>query len=202
MTLPPQPRLHSIEDYLSAERDSEVKHEYCDGEIVAMAGGTRDHALIATNFLREIGNALKGKPCRVYGSDLKVAITKRRHITYPDGSIICGPAEFHPAAGAMRDVITNPRVLIEVLSPTTEQYDRTTKFDRYRQIDSFEEYVLVSQQSHRVETYRRFPDRSWRFEVSAGSEAVARLATVAVDVPLAEIYAGAELTPPASTQAD
>lgn len=160
--------------------------------IVAMAGGTHDHALIATNFLREVGSALKGKPCRSYGSDLKVAILKRRRITYPDGLIICGPTEYHPDAAQSRDVVTNPRVLIEVLSTSTEQYDRTEKFDLYRDIDSFEEYVLVSQLAARVETYRRFPDGSWHFEAAAGVDAAARLGSIEVTIPLREIYTGIE----------
>ncbi|MGB7158574.1 MAG: Uma2 family endonuclease [Tepidisphaeraceae bacterium] len=200
MSLSAHSRAFTIEEYLRTERDSDDKHEYRDGEIVAMAGGTHEQALIATNCLREIGNALKGKPCRVYGSDLKVAIATRRRITYPDGSIICGSPEFHPAAGAMRDVVTNPRVLIEVLSPSTEQYDRTAKFDLYREMESFEEYVLVAQLFPRVESYRRFPDGSWHFEAFAGIEAAAQLGAVDVTVPLREIYAGVEFPPSASAE--
>jgi Uma2 family endonuclease len=195
MTLSAQPRLYSIEEYLRMERDSIEKHEYREGVIVAMAGGTHDHALIATNLLGEIRSTLKGKPCRVYGSDLKVAITKRRRITYPDGSIISGSPNFHPAADTSRDVVTNPRVLVEVLSPSTEQYDRTEKFDLNREIESFEEYVLVAQLFPRVETYRRFPDGSWHFEAFSGMEAVARLGSVEVTIPLLEVYAGIEFPP-------
>jgi Uma2 family endonuclease len=196
MSLPVQHRRYTVEEYLELERQSEQKHEFRDGEIVAMAGASPAHVLIAANFLGEIREALKGKPCRAYGSDLKVASVSRGQITYPDGSIICGPSEFHPAAGVLRDVVTNPRVLIEVLSPSTEQYDRTMKFDLYREIASFEEYVLVAQQFPRVETYRRYPDGSWRFEPFVGIEASARLATVEVSVPLREIYAAVEFPPP------
>jgi Uma2 family endonuclease len=125
----------------------------------------------------------------VYTSDLKVASQRRRQITYPDGSIICGPPEILPAAGSERDVVTNPRVLIEVLSPSTEHYDRTTKFDLYRDIPTFEEYVLVEQRSPRIETYRRFEDGSWRFEAFVGLDATATIAAVAVRIPLAQVYA-------------
>jgi Uma2 family endonuclease len=197
MSLPAQPHRYAIEEYLRLERDAVEKHEYRDGEIVAMAGGTPEHALIATNLLSELRSALKGKPCRVYGSDLKVAITAKNQITYPDGSVICGAPEFHRAAGAMRDVVVNPRVLIEVLSPSTEEYVRTTKFDLYRSIESFEEYVLVAQQSVRVEAYRRFPDGSWHFEAFAGIEATAQFGSIAATVQLREIYDGVQFSPPA-----
>ncbi|WP_428939114.1 Uma2 family endonuclease [Fontivita pretiosa] len=199
MTQPAEKHRSTIEEYLRLDRDSTERHEYRDGAIVAMAGRSHDHTLIAANLIAEIRNALKGKPCRAYGSDLKVAITKRRRITCPDGSIICGPPEFHPAAAAARDVVANPRVLIEVLSPSTEHYDRTEKFDVYREIDSFEEYVLVGQLSARVETYRRFPDGSWHFEVFAGIQATAQLGSVGIAIPLGEIYAGIEMPVPQQT---
>jgi Uma2 family endonuclease len=189
-SLTAQPHFYTIEEYLRIERDSTQKHEFRQGEIVAMAGASPEHALIAANVLREFGNALKGKPCRVYSNDLKVAAAHGSRIAYPDASIICGPSAIHPAAGAMRDVVTNPRVLIEVLSPSTEHYDRTDKFDLYREIESFEEYVLVAQGSPRVEVYRRYPDESWRFEAFIGMEASARLGSVEIAVPLREIYAG------------
>jgi Uma2 family endonuclease len=195
MSLPAQPHVCSIDEYLRIERDSQEKHEYRDGEIVAMAGASPAHVLIATNFLIAAGAALKGKSCRVYGADLKVASLRRRQITYPDGSIICGTPEIHPAAGSGRDVVTNPRVLIEVLSPSTEHYDRTTKFDIYRDIPTFEEYVLVDQRSPRVETYQRFDDGSWRFQAFVGLSAIAMIAVVSLGIPLSDIYAGVEFPP-------
>jgi Uma2 family endonuclease len=195
MSLPAQPQVHTVEEYLRRERDSHEKHEYRDGEIVAMAGASPNHVLIATNLLIEIGNALKGQPCRVYTSDLKVASLRRRQITYPDGSIICGSPEIHPAAGSESDVVTNPRVLIEVLSPSTEHYDRTTKFDIYRDIPTFEEYVLVEQRSPRIETYRRFEDGSWRFQAFVGLDATATIAAVGVTIPLSEVYASVTFEP-------
>lgn len=194
-SLATQPHLYTIEEYLRIERDSTQKHEFRHGEIIAMAGGSPEHALIVANVVRELGNALKGKPCHVYSSDLKIAVADGSRATYPDGSIICGPLAIHPAAGTKRDLVSNPRVLIEVLSPSTEHYDRTDKFDHYREIESFEEYVLIAQDSPRVETYRRFPDRSWRFEAFAGIDSTACLGSVGVEVSLREIYSGVSFPP-------
>src|SRR5215203_5528676 len=138
----PQPiHRHTIAEYLRAEETAVEKHEFHDGEILAMSGGSPAHSLIATNAGREIGNRLKGKPCRVYNSDLRVAVAASARFVYPDLTIVCGGLEFHPD-DAKRHTVTNPRVLIEVLSPTTEAYDRGDKFAQYREIPSFQEYVL------------------------------------------------------------
>lgn len=193
----PQPRRYTIEEYLRLERDSIQKHEFDDGEILAMAGGSPEHALIVLNVGGEIRDRLKGGRCRAYSGDLRVRLSGRPKYVYPDVTVICGEVVLDPDDPA-RQTATNPRLLVEVLSPSTETYDRKAKFDRYRDIESFREYVLVSQDEARVETYYRKPDGSWQFDVTTGLEAVAHLRSLDIDLPLVEVYASVEFpTPPA-----
>lgn len=184
----------SVAEYLRVEREATEKHEYRDGEVVAMAGGTGEHSLIIANAIRELGNRLKGKPCRVYDSNFRMAVNPGARYAYPDLSIICGPVVYDPA-DATRQTATNPRVIVEVLSPLTEAYDRGEKFRRYLRIPSFEEYVLVSQAMPVVETYTRQADGTWVFRAFEGLEATARLRSLEIDLPLAEVFAGVEFPP-------
>jgi len=139
-----------------------------------------------------LGNALKGKPCRVYGSDLQVKAGRKAFYLYPDLSIVYGPTEFDPHQKGKRRTVTNPRVVVVVLSPSTERHDRVEKFELYRDIESLEEYVLISQDSPMVEVFQRLGDGGWRFDVARGIDATMRLRSVGIEVPLAEIYAGVE----------
>jgi Uma2 family endonuclease len=150
MEPPAEKQRHSIAEYIRRERDALDKHEYRDGQILLMAGGTADHSLIVANAIREIGNRLKGKPCHVYDSNLRVRIPRTILYTYPDATILCGPRQLDPDDPS-GETVTNARVIVEVLSPSTEAYDRGEKFDRYRQLDSLEEYVLISQATPRLE---------------------------------------------------
>jgi Uma2 family endonuclease len=186
-----QRRFFSVEEYLRLERDSSEKHEYRDGEILAMAGGTADHSLILANTIRELGNRLKGKPCRLYESNLRVKIARKVLYCYPDATVVCGPSQFDPQ-DAHKTTIINPRVIIEVLSPSTEAYDRGAKFTRYREIESFEEYVLIAQDEPSVETFLRQADGTWSFAAYSGRDAVAKVRCLGVELPLAEVYAGVE----------
>lgn len=184
------PRRYSLAEYLEFEENTALKHEFHNGEILAMSGSSPEHALITANALRAIGNALEGKPCRVYSSDLKIAIGAGADIQYPDGSVVCDPLEFHPADPKRRLVI-NPKLIIEVLSPSTEGYDRGDKFRLYRSLASLEEYALISQTAPVVETFLRQPDG--RFVIAAtysGLEASAQLSSLQVEIALSEIYAG------------
>lgn len=192
-------RRFTVAEYLRLEQDSVGRHEYHDGLIVAMAGGTAEHSLIAANLIRELGNRLKGKICRVYDSNLRIGIPRSGRYLYPDASVVCGPVAFDPA-DPTRQTVTNPRVLIEVLSPTTEADDRGAKFRQYLRIDSLEEYVLVSQAAPVIETYARQPDGSWLFRAVEGVDATARIRTLDADLPLAEIFAGVEFPPPTDAQ--
>ncbi len=199
MTFPLEPtRRLTVEEYLELEsRSPEVKYEYRDGVIVnmrealAMAGGTVTHCLINANVIAAFNNRLKGGPCRVYSNDLRVRIPRKTLYTYPDAVVVCGntESELHKTASA---TITNPTLIVEVLSPSTELYDRGEKFSLYREIPSLREYVLVSQSSPRVETYFRRDDGGWSFGPFEGINAVAKLLSLEIDLPLTEVYAGVE----------
>ena len=136
-------------EYLAFERQSEAKHEFIDGEVIAMVGASRAHNLICVDLLRIISTHLRGKDCEVYSSDMRVKIARKKY-TYPDVTIVCGAAQF---ADDEFDNLLNPTVIIEVLSKTTEAYDRGKKFKSYRQLDSLQEYILVAQDSPHIERY-------------------------------------------------
>ena len=191
----PAQRRFTVEEYFRIERDSTEKHEYRDGEIVSMAGGTVAHSRIIANCIQTLGNRLRGGPCAPFESNLRVRIARRTLYSYPDVPVICGPPELDPD-DTRGETVTNPRLVVEVLSPSTESYDRRTKFDRYRQLESFREYVLVSQDMPRVETFFRHDDGTWVFAVATGPDAVIRLSSLGIDLPLAEVYAGVEFPPP------
>ena len=189
-----QKRRYTITEYLQRERESLEKHEYDNGEILAMAGGSANHSLIIMNFLGELRSRLKGKPCRVYESNLRVRIPRTTLYTYPDGSVICGEIK-KDADDPAGETVVNPRVIIEVLSPSTEGYDRGRKFERYMKLDSLEEYVLVSQETARVESFWRREGGSWLLTPVSGVEGAAKLRSLDIELPLREIYAGVEFPP-------
>ena len=191
VTLPAFHRRYTVQEYLAFEQTSPEKHEYDDGEILAMAGGSPSHALIATNIAGELRNRLRGTPCNAYGSDLRVRVSGRPKYVYPDVTVICGPVAYDAEDPAPRSV-TNPKLIVEVLSPRTEGYDRGEKFDRYRGIESLQEYVLVAQHAPRLEVFLRRPDGTWLLTPVTGATAVARLASLEVDLPLEEVYAGVD----------
>lgn len=180
------------EEYLAAERRALDKHEYLDGEIWPMPGVSRAHSLIATNLIRRCADRLDGRPCEVHGSDLRVRVDRRGLYTYPDVSIVCGEARF---ADAEVDTLLNPTVLIEVLSDSTEAYDRGRKFQQYQRLDSLREYVLVAQDRIGVERFARRDDGWLVTGVLTEPGDVLRLESIDCAVPLAEIYARVELPP-------
>lgn len=159
-----------------------------------MAGATIRHELVVANAIRAVGNRLVGKPCQVYGSNLRIRIPRTVLYTYPDASVICGRAEMDSDDSA-GETVTNPRVIVEVLSGSTETYDRGEKFDRYRLLDSLQEYVLISQDLARIDTYFRQEGGTWLFAPAVDVSAVARLRSLEIDLPLAEVYAGVALPP-------
>ncbi len=142
----------SEQEYLEIERNSEIKHEYYDGEIFAMSGASRSHNLIVANVVGELRSQLKKKPCRVYPSDMRLKIEKTGLYTYPDVMIVCGQDRFDDK---YRDTLLNPDVIIEVLSDFTESYDRGKKFQNYRKIVSLKEYILISQHVPKIEKFAR-----------------------------------------------
>lgn len=195
MGLPQAKRLYTVEEYFRLEGDARDRHEYHGGEILAMAGGSADHSLIITNLIADVHARLKGKPCRVYEGNLRVRAGAAPCYVYPDATVVCGHREFDPA-DPNGETVTNPRVVFEVLSPSTEAYDRGEKFDGYREAGPLEEYVLIWQRTPRVEVFTRQGDGTWSFVAVTGLDAAARLRALQVDLPLAEVYAGVEFPPP------
>ena len=175
------PRL-TPEEYLALDRAAEFKSEYLDGEVFAMSGGTFVHATLAARLATELNNALAGKGCRVATSDARVRATKTTYV-YPDVSVVCGKPVLEG-----NDILLNPVLIVEVLSDSTERYDRGLKFARYRRIESLEEYVLVAQADPRVEVFRRQTDGSWSLWEYDGTAATARLTSLGVEIPLVRLY--------------
>lgn len=177
---------YTFDDYLEIEEDSGVKHEFVNGQILAMSGGTPNHAGITTNVSRLIGNSLEGRPCRVFSPDLRIRVLTTGIGTYADVAVICGKIELDPA-DPKKHTALNPRLLVEVLSPSTEDYDRGDKLGHYKLIPSLAEVVLVAHDRREVEVVRREEDGSWSRHISRDGETV-RLESVGCDLPVAEIY--------------
>lgn len=200
MSAAPKRKLTPAE-YLVIEKKATFKSEFFDGEMfplhrdapVGMAGASRPHNRVNENLSVEIGGRLKGGQCQSYSRDQRVLVDRTGLYTYPDLLIVCGEVE---TATDDEDTITNPRVVVEVLSPSTERYDRTTKFRHYQQIPTAQEYLLVSQTEPLCERFTRQADGSWALVSFVGLEAVLALTSVPVQVPLADIYAGVEFPEP------
>jgi Uma2 family endonuclease len=174
----------SPEQYLAFERAAEGKHEYWHGESFAMAGASRRHNLLVSNLVRVLGNALLERPCEVYPSDMRVRSATGDVFTYPDVSVVCGEPELTDEQG---DTLLNPVVIIEVLSDTTEAYDRGKKFEHYRKIASVQHYVLVAQSQALVELYTRQGDGIWTLADRRLDDAVA-LSAIRCEISVADIY--------------
>jgi Uma2 family endonuclease len=185
MTTRPDVRL-TPEEYLRIERAAEWKSEYLDGEMFAMAGASPRHVLIATNVARELGNRLAATPCATYAADLRVATDHQRHYTYPDVVVACEPLQF---SDEHRDTITNPTLIVEVLSDTTEKYDRGAKFERYRSIPTLAEYMLVSQDRVHIELYTRQSEGGWVLREWNDPAAEIDLVSLRCHLKIAEVYA-------------
>ena len=169
--------------YLEAEEASPTKHEYLRGEVYAMAGGTPEHAALMMAVGAELTMALRGRPCRVYASELRIRIEATDLSTYPDVSVVCGP----PAISNIdRNAITNPVLIVEVLSDSTEAYDRGEKFGHYRHLPSLREYLLVSQHRPKLESYRKNEQGIWMLSEAGAGETLtlAALEGVRLDVDL------------------
>src|SRR5712692_7895987 len=184
----PQEYLPALtgEQYLEIERLSEIRHEFLDGLVYAMAGESRDHSRICFNLAGIIQPQLKGKPCEGFSPNMKVRAGIGGLYAYPDLMIVCGEAVFHDKHG---DVLLNPIVIFEVLSPSTEKYDRGEKFRRYRtQIESLQDYVMVSQDQARIEHHHRQTDGTWTETEVNGLDEVLVLSSIDCRIPLAEVY--------------
>lgn len=182
-------RWLSPEEYLAQERRAEFRSEYLRGEVFAKAGATHAHTRIKDNLARKTGIQLENGPCYVLTSDMRVKVRVTGLYTYPDLVIICDKTQFEDA---VLDTLLNPRAIIEILSDSTEKYDRGAKFAHYRQIPSLQEYVLVAQDQPLVERFVRQADGSWLLTEFAGLSSTFAFSSVPVQIPLTEIYAGVE----------
>jgi Uma2 family endonuclease len=185
MTAQPATKI-TPQEYLTIERRSEIKSEYWNGELFAMAGATEAHNVIVWNAGAELRTQLKERPCKAYPNDMRVRIPRSPSYKYPDIAVVCGKAEFEDEHC---DTLLNPVLIIEVLSSSTEAYDRGVKFEEYRTIASLQEYVLIRQDRPFIEQYRRQENTPfWLFSDAAGLEAVIELQSIGCTLSLAEVY--------------
>lgn len=180
------PHRLTFEDYLRIEDDSAIKHEFINGQVFAMSGGTPDHAGVTANVSSLLTIALRNERCRVFSPDLRVRVRATGLGTYADVTVICGAVELDPDDRKGHTAL-NPRVLVEVLSPSTEDYDRGDKLGNYKQIPSLEEVVLVAYDRREVELIRREADGSWSRHISRAGEVV-RLTSLECELPVEDIY--------------
>lgn len=198
MALQARPRF-AFEDYLAAEREADIRHEYVDGQVFNMVGATESHNIIVANITTLLVTQTKERPCRVYANDMKVRIEVADACKYPDVSALCGDRSFFDDS---RDVLLNPSLIIEVLSNSTEAYDRGEKFALYRRIPSLKEYLLVSQHRCRVEIYSRQHDGRWLLAEYSNADDVVSLNSVDCNLSLHEIYDKVEFFEDIVTQRD
>ena len=184
--------LISPEEYLAFDRAAEVRSEYFNGRMYAMSGGTRPHSAIAVNLIAELRQALRGTDCQVANSDLRLRVSPSGLYTYADAAVYCGAARL---ADDHQDTLLNPMVIIEVLSKSTEGYDRGFKFAQYRLLESLQEYALVSQSEPRVEIFRRQTDGEFKLSESAGLEKDCFFPSIGCRIAMAEIYLNVTFPP-------
>ena len=175
----------TIEEYLDLDRESERKHEFFDGEIFAMSGGSAWHSLIIANTARALGNALAGRPCWTFVSDLRLRVDATGLCTYPDVMVACGELRF---ADGQSDTLLNPALLVEVLSPTTADYDRGGKLTHYRSIPSVREYLLLEQDRAHAELYSGSEDDRWLLRDVDGLDAGVQLSSLEIGLEMGELY--------------
>ena len=181
--------LITEEQYLAIDRTAEFRSEFLDGEMIDRQGASLRHARVQGNILSELYLALRGGECEAFGSDLRVRASGRMY-AYPDGSVVCGkPLD----ADERQDILLNPVVIVQVLSPSTEKYDRGVKFQHYRTIDSLKDYILVDQDQVRIEHYSRETDNTWTLHDHEKLNDELKIASVGVSVPLSRIYDRVEL---------
>jgi Uma2 family endonuclease len=183
MATQPVPRM-TEEEYLRIERAATYKSEFVGGEMFAMSGGTLWHSQLAANWIAHLGNQLRGGPCRVFTSDARVRTTVSGSYLYPDISVAYG----EPLRDMDVDILISPKTVVELLSPSTADYDRGKKFELYREIPSLEEYVLTHSDAPHVEHFARQADASWIFREYKGLESSLRLVSLGCEIGMADIY--------------
>jgi Uma2 family endonuclease len=175
----------SPEEYLRLERQAEYKSEYVNGEIFAMTGASRKHNLVAGNTFGELRQQLKGRQCQAYVSDMRVKVTATGLYTYPDVVVVCGEPSFEDG---YVDTLLNPTLLVEVLSPSTERYDRIAKSSYYRTLESLAEHLLVAQDEVRLEQYVKQPNGQWLLFECTSLDNVVELASIGCSLNLRDVY--------------
>lgn len=179
----------TIEEYFEFERSASEKNEYYRGQIIGMAGGSPRHALLAANFFLALGRRLEAGRCNPFSSDLRVWIAPFM-VAYPDVSVVCGEPQY---SDSRRDTITNPTLIVEVLSPSTENYDRSVKARHYRDVASLQEFLLIDQNTVDIDHYRRSANGIWEIAVCRDRNAVIALNSIGCELPVEEIYRNAEI---------
>jgi Uma2 family endonuclease len=188
--------LLTPEQYLEIERKAEFKSEYYQGEMFLMGGAREAHNLIVFNLAGVIGVQLRKRPCRAYVNDMRVCLNATAVYTYPDLTAVCGEPQF---LDETRDTLLNPNLIVEVLSPSTEFYDRVRKFEHYRAVESVGEYLVVSSERVSAELYTRQPDGRWLLTTASRMEDSLDLQSVGVHLALADLYEKVEFpAPPAA----
>jgi Uma2 family endonuclease len=188
-TLAPEHRLLTHADYFALEQAEDARYEYWRGEVFAMAGGSESHALIGMSTGAALVNALRDRPCRVYGADMKLYLPTLDKFCYPDVMVLC-------EAGRRREqYVEDPTLVVEVLSETTESYDRGLKFEHYRTLASLRHYLLLTQDRAHAELYARGPEGVWYLSEATGLEAEVRLSAWEVALPLAEVCRNVDFPP-------
>jgi Uma2 family endonuclease len=178
-------RLYTVEEYFALEDQAEQKHEYYYGEIIPMAGATFNHIRLVQNITGEFLVQFKRKNCEVFSMDLKVQVKIGKDYTYPDVVALCGKIEPMPGR---KDAITNPSVIMEVLSKSTQGYDKTKKFERYKSVETMQEYILVRQNKMEIICYRKQADNTWKSETLKKPEDVLQLDSVNAKMSLVDVY--------------
>ncbi len=181
-----QPNIYlSPEEYLALERQAEFKSEYFNGVVYAMSGASLNHNKIVANVIAELVQQLRGRPCSALPSDIKVRMPDSRKFFYPDISVVCGEPQFHDER---TDVILNPILLIEVLSESTEGFDRGGKFQAYQRLESLQEYILLSQNKPVIEQYVRQSEAVWKYTAVIGLESSLSLPSIECTLNLSNVY--------------
>ncbi len=189
MSLQRQPSMTS-EEYLALQRTAEYKSEYFEGEMFAMAGASERQVSLVANLMYLLVGQLKGRPCKAYANDLRLKVTPTGLYTYPDILVVCGTPRF---ADEQHDTLLNPIVLMEVLSESTETYDRGKKFDHYRALPSVSDYFLIAQNQHKVEHFARQADNRWLCAAHTSLDAVVEITAIACALLLRDVYDKVEI---------
>ncbi len=187
MALPAKNKRYTAAEYLELERQAEYKSEFIEGEIFALAGALEPHNLISTNLTIALGTQLRNrtKPCKLYSGDMRVQVAEFKRYTYPDVVIVCGEAKF---TDSVRGTLTNPMFITEILSSSTERYDRGEKFRHYRMLSSLQTYVLVSQNTPLLEVFERQANDEWVLKEHTGLDTTALLPKINCELRLSEVY--------------